>query len=439
MSGYGQQPQHGQQHQQYYPPPSGAPPQQGYYAQPPPQQYASPLYAQPSSIYAPPQYATDPLLNAPRPGKVAENYNPRPKYNDVWATILFFVHLAGFVALSYFSIKTFILHNTTPAANGGVQSQFTLDGKAIALLAVCVVIGFALSIIYLLIMQRWPRAMIMISWIFSIVLYFVAAAFYAYLGSYIAAIIFVIFGIFYALAWFWWKSRIPFAVIMLETVTSVTRKYPGTVMVGIVGLIVQVAYSIWWVITVVGAFQLFDSNSASCRTTTQQTGGSTITTTQCTNYPLYGIMLFLIFSFYWTSQVIKTVGHVTVSGVFASFYFLDGTPAAPTSPTFSALGRALTTSFGSICFGSLIIALLQTLKAVLRNFANDSSNGFAAFLAICAVCFLNCIEGLVEYFNHYAYTEVAIYGKPFCAAAKDTWNLIKDRGIEAIINDNLVG
>ncbi|RUS12905.1 plasma-membrane choline transporter-domain-containing protein, partial [Endogone sp. FLAS-F59071] len=42
-----------------------------------------------------------------------------------------------------------------------------------------------------------------------------------------------------------------------------------------------------------------------------------------------------------------------------------------------------------------------------------------------------------EYFNYYAYTQVAIYGKDFCTAAKDTWTLIKDRGIEAIINDNL--
>jgi len=41
--------------------------------------------------------------------------------------------------------------------------------------------------------------------------------------------------------------------------------------------------------------------------------------------------------------------------------------------------------------------------------------------------------------QHYAFIQVAIYGKTFCAAAKSTWNLIQDAGIEAIINDNLVG
>jgi hypothetical protein len=49
------------------------------------------------------------------------------------------------------------------------------------------------------------------------------------------------------------------------------------------------------------------------------------------------------------------------------------------------------------------------------------------------------IENLVQYFNIYAYTQVAIYGKDYCTAAKATWNLVKRRGIDAIINDNLIG
>ena len=29
----------------------------------------------------------------------------------------------------------------------------------------------------------------------------------------------------------------------------------------------------------------------------------------------------------------------------------------------------------------------------------------------------------------YAFTQVAIYGKTYCRAAKDTWQLCKDRGV----------
>lgn len=33
---------------------------------------------------------------------------------------------------------------------------------------------------------------------------------------------------------------------------------------------------------------------------------------------------------------------------------------------------------------------------------------------------------------------MAIYGKDFCTAGKDTWRLVKSRGVDAIINDSLI-
>lgn len=35
--------------------------------------------------------------------------------------------------------------------------------------------------------------------------------------------------------------------------------------------------------------------------------------------------------------------------------------------------------------------------------------------------------------------EIALYGKAYIEAAKDTWRLMKDRGIDALVNDSLVG
>ncbi len=44
----------------------------------------------------------------------------------------------------------------------------------------------------------------------------------------------------------------------------------------------------------------------------------------------------------------------------------------------------------------------------------------------------------MEWFNLYAFAQVAIYGSPFIQAAKDTWNLLSSKGLDAIINDDLV-
>jgi len=110
--------------------------------------------------------------------------------------------------------------------------------------------------------------------------------------------------------------------------------------------------------------------------------------------------------------------------------------------TWGAFKRATTTSLGSICFGSLIVAVLQATRAILReaqrSAARDGNAGLA-FLACCIGCVLGCIESLIEYFNMYAYTKVAIYGLDFRAAAKETWDLFKNRGFEVIVNDDLTG
>ncbi|KAG9884949.1 DUF580-domain-containing protein, partial [Aureobasidium melanogenum] len=39
----------------------------------------------------------------------------------------------------------------------------------------------------------------------------------------------------------------------------------------------------------------------------------------------------------------------------------------------------------------------------------------------------------------YAFSYIALYGKAYIPAAKDTWTLIKDRGIDALVNECLIG
>ncbi|KAJ1744558.1 putative choline transporter, neither null mutation nor overexpression affects choline transport, partial [Coemansia sp. RSA 1752] len=81
-----------------------------------------------------------------------------------------------------------------------------------------------------------------------------------------------------------------------------------------------------------------------------------------------------------------------------------------------------------------------TVRAVVRAIRSQGDdNVVLQLLACCADCILGCIEAIVEFFNKYAYVEIAMYGKAFVPAAKDTWTLIKDRGVDALINDCLIG
>lgn len=63
----------------------------------------------------------------------------------------------------------------------------------------------------------------------------------------------------------------------------------------------------------------------------------------------------------------------------------------------------MTTSFGSVCFGSLLVAIIQALQALANTARNE---GDAGILACIAECILSCLASIVEYFNKWAFVYV---------------------------------
>lgn len=109
----------------------------------------------------------------------------------------------------------------------------------------------------------------------------------------------------------------------------------------------------------------------------------------------------------------KNVVHVTASGLFATWYFLSGV-GMPANPTQKAFKRATTSSFGSICLGSLLVcttkaqhtglrqnsnfiqvAILKTLRQLLNASRGRSDNWLKCILA----CILAMLDNLINYFS----------------------------------------
>ncbi|CAG8517758.1 1948_t:CDS:10 [Ambispora leptoticha] len=355
-------------------------------------------------------------------------YFPRPKYQDLWAAILFLLHFAAYIVISIIALANFGKLQRSPDKNPAQKA--TLNWSIIWLLLFNAGVGFFFSLTYLSMAEKFPRQFITATFIISIGFYW-AITIYFFVAEYLGpAILFLFFSGFYTFLYLAWRPLIPLSAALLETVVSITKRYKATILVAFGGLLLQFLYQAWWIFTITAAYQYW--YPPACSKNPQST--------QCDKKKINSIAVFLIFSFYWTSQVIQVLVHVTLSGVFAAYYFLEGTPQGmPRSPTLESLKRATTTSFGSVCLGSLIVALLQTIRALLRAAAQESDNPFGQFCALCAECIVAYIDALLQFFNFYAYTQVAIYGKSYVHAAKDTWTLIKERGVELIANDILVG
>lgn len=359
----------------------------------------------------------------PAPLRDEHRFAPPKGFQDLWAALLFIVHLIGLAIIAGITIPA--LDFGLPDGRQKKAPAINVFTRDIVALAVASVFSIIVSVSFLFAMRAFPRTFILLSYWGFVILYFALGVFFVFKLQYAAAIAVFIFTSLAAFLLFLYRKRIPFTAVMLRVVTGVTIQYPGTIWCGVFLLTVGVAYLALWLVTGVAAFSKYPVN---------ETNGNSMRAT------LAAIMVFMMFSLYWTTQVIKNVIHVSVSGVFAAYYFLKGTPVGmPSVPTLRSFKRAVTTSFGSICFGSLLIALIQLVRALLREAMHNSNNALCVFLQCCVDCLLSWIESLANLFNVYAFVQVAIYGKPFCRAAKDTWTLIQDRGLELIINNNLIG
>jgi len=141
------------------------------------------------------------------------------------------------------------------------------------------------------------------------------------------------------------------------------------------------------------------------------------------------VMFLYILMWYWTLDVLANIAHVTTCGVTAVWWFNKDKMA---NPTWQSYRYATTKGLGSICCGSLLVAIIKTLRAIAKSGARRG--GLAA---CCCYILLSILNWLAQYFNMYAFVQVAVYGVSFWQAAKNTWQLLSSRGFDAIINDDL--
>src|SRR5258708_3788181 len=89
---------------------------------------------------------------------------------------------------------------------------------------------------------------------------------------------------------------------MLETVVNVLQMYPATLYFALLSIVFQIGWALIWLMGVASIFNSMD------RQNPPPTDGQRA-----------GAYFGLLISFYWTSQVIKNIVHVTVAGTFASW------------------------------------------------------------------------------------------------------------------------
>ncbi len=333
----------------------------------------------------------------------------------------------GFVAVSGLSLQGYA--SNKQSAGGGIYdaaNDFSLNTNTIVLFAFILVVAFVLSWAYFTAARAFTKQFIWITGILHIAFGIGTCIYYFYRHYYSAAIVFALFSVFSIICFISWIPRIPFSVVMLQQTMDIAKSFGHVFLVSAIGGIVSVAFGAWFSVTLVAIYVKYEPSSgggANPACSSGSGGGGT-----CSSAKVIGLIVFVTFAGYWITEWLKNTIHSVVSGVYGCWFFMAGKPGGmPSGATRGAFRRSMTYSFGSISFGSLVVAIINMVRQAV-SIAQRQEAAQGNIVAAAAFCCLGCIIALldwaVQFINRYAFSHIALYGKAYIPAAKDTWAFV---------------
>ncbi|ETV75194.1 hypothetical protein, variant 1 [Aphanomyces astaci] len=207
------------------------------------------------------------------------------------------------------------------------------------------------------------------------------------------------------------RHRIPFAAANLTVAAKVLQRFPQVVLVAYAAIAAQVAWMLLWTVAVVGVWATSDLLSSSSST-------------------LNMYLFLMLLSLCWGLHVLRNIVHCTTAGTIGEWWFSIDTHHAVRR----SARRAVTSAFGSICLGSLLVAALWALRLLLLTTKRRKGGGANA----CLECIAGALDTHLRAFNKFAYCQVALYGKDFRTAGADTLQLFREKGYTGIVQESLV-
>jgi len=323
--------------------------------------------------------------------------------------ILFYVNVAAIIAV------VAIYSGNVTGDEGSIESLVPY----IAPFLVVGILSLLASALGLFLLMTCPEFMIKAGLIFSLVIALLWTIYAFLFLNMIYGILGVVFFLFTACYVRYAWSRIPFAAINMLTAGTAIKANLGVSGFAIFFTLLQLVWSAVWALAFIGV----SDKTSSC----DENG-------VCS--PSYFLLFLLFLSLFFTQQVLESCVHVTVAGTVGTWWVAPEECGCCSRAVCNSFIRTVTTSFGSICFGSLLVAILQALRA-LASTARQSDE--CALVACIFECILSCLASLLEYFNKWAFIYVGVYGFGYIESGKNVMQLFANRGWEAIIADDLVG
>ena len=359
------------------------------------------------------------------------------EYRDLTFAILFLVHLGifGVTALAYGSFKFSGQSDTDFSGAMDFDLQMPLNIAMAYMVSIALASALVPFFLVGILIPKYTQQIVTFSLYFSVFCNIAVATLFciAYPRWWLFLILGAIVG--YSI----WYIRaigvfIPYAAAILKIASKGVSRHWGVYLVSGGCTLAAIAWVPMWVYVAngVGFFDdIPDMSTSSSNDYYEDDGYATATT---------GFKMFtLLLSLYWTIIVFTNITQTTVAGIIGTYCF-EETSESPSSPSVvvGSLKRSCTTSFGSICFGSLLNAIVTALRAMADNARQSRDREGGAALLLCLLqCVLSILEDIIEYFNQWAYSFVGIHGMTYLESGKAVIEMFQARGCSAILTNGL--
>lgn len=217
-----------------------------------------------------------------------------------------------------------------------------------------------------------------------------------------------------------WMQYIPFMIVLTKFVADIIRQNPGLFLVSLLGSTLAFVWSLVVGLAILGAYLEHEDTHKDQHRGVQ-----------------YAIYFVCVLVFIWGSLVAYNLAHVTYCGLFGRWYFKKDEG----SQLMKSFTVATTTSFGSICLGSFLIAIIRALEAtvsLMRRDAQEDGNIVCCVILCIIECLISCIGDIMDYFSEWAYVQVAVRGVNFCDSVRITFSFMSCANLVYVLKDLLL-
>lgn len=260
-------------------------------------------------------------------------------------------------------------------------------------------------------------------------------------NEWMAMRVFAIIGVIFTVLYICWlcvmRKRIMLALGIIKEAARALAAMPILVFMPILQTLAVVIFLVPWTI-----YALYLASSGDVTTESQSLNGEEVQYKVITyNMNIRYAFLFLLFCWFWASQLIVAFGELVSALSISCWYFTRDKKSEGNKTVFWSFKTAFFKHLGTVAYGSLIIAIIKTIRAIIAYFqkkAKKSGSKLLQYILCMLQCCVWCLEKCMKFLNKNAYIQTAIYGYSFCKAARSAFFLIA-RNILRIIAVSFVG